>query len=101
MPKRIENIPLFYHALYSLTTSKQMKHQLSGAKGTLLPVSCDVTKEQEVISAFERAVKEFGKVDVLVNNAGLAFPEPLLSGDTERWRRVLEVSIVIYIRIAF
>ena len=72
-----------------------MKHRLSGAKGNLLPISCDVTKEEEVISAFERAVREFGKVDVLVNSAGLAYPEPLLSGDTERWRRVLEVNIVI------
>ncbi len=76
-----------------------MKHQLSGAKGKLLSVSCDVTKEEEVISAFERALTEFGKVDVLINSAGLAYPEPLLSGDAERWRRVLEVNIVICIKL--
>ncbi len=69
-----------------------MKIRLSEAPGRLLPVSCDVTQEEEVTSAFGVAVSEFGQVDVLVNSAGLTFPETLLTGDTETWKTILEVT---------
>lgn len=34
-------------------------------------------------------------VDVCINNAGLARPEPLLSGKTEGWRTMIDVSIAL------
>ena len=58
-----------------------------------MSVRCDVRKEQEVVAMFERAVREFGGVDVLVSNAGLAHSEPLLTGDTSQWREMMEVSL--------
>ena len=54
---------------------------------------CDVRKEQEVVAMFERAVREFGGVDVMISNAGLAHSEPLLTGDTSQWREMMEVSL--------
>ncbi|KAJ8509372.1 hypothetical protein ONZ45_g8448 [Pleurotus djamor] len=38
----------------------------------LLVLKCDVTKKDDIMSAFEDAVKKFGRVDVVFNNAGLA-----------------------------
>ena len=55
-------------------------------------MKCDVAKEDEVKAMFAVAKAQFGGVDVCVNNAGLAHSAPLLSGSTDDWRNMLEVS---------
>ena len=55
-------------------------------------MKCDVAKEDEVKAMFDAAKAQFGGVDVCVNNAGLAHSAPLLSGSTDDWRNMLEVS---------
>jgi NAD(P)-dependent dehydrogenase (short-subunit alcohol dehydrogenase family) len=42
------------------------------ALGTVLPVACDVTDEEQVVALFDQAAAEYGRVDVVVNCAGLA-----------------------------
>ena len=61
--------------------------------GKLLAVKCDVSKEEEVKATFQRAQAEFGGVDVCINNAGLAHNAPLLSGATNDWKNMLDVSL--------
>ena len=55
-------------------------------------MKCDVAKEDEVKAMFATAKAQFGGIDVCVNNAGLAHDAPLLSGSTDDWRNMLEVS---------
>ena len=43
---------------------------------------------------FETIQSKYGGLDVCVNNAGLMQKAPLLSGDTEHWREMLDVSIL-------
>ena len=43
---------------------------------------------------FAAAKAQFGGIDVCVNNAGLAHDAPLLSGSTDDWRNMLEVSMI-------
>lgn len=59
--------------------------------GKLVAVKCDVSREDEVKAAFQKAKAEFGGVDVCVNNAGLAHNAPLLSGATSDWKEMLDV----------
>lgn len=54
---------------------------------------CDVTNEEEIKCVFSVAKTQFGGIDVCVNNAGLAHNAPLLTGETNEWRQMLEVSI--------
>ncbi len=68
------------------------KLESSGKSGKLLAVKCNVKEEEAVRAAFKKAMEVFGSVEVCVNNAGLAHYAPLLSGSTEDWRDMLEVS---------
>ena len=52
-------------------------------------------QEQEVKEVFQFARTQFGGVDVCVNNAGLGHMAPILSGNTEEWREILEVSQIM------
>jgi NAD(P)-dependent dehydrogenase (short-subunit alcohol dehydrogenase family) len=63
----------------------------SGAECLALPA--DVTDEKQVVSAFARTLERFGRLDVLVNNAGAFDGGPLDELATEAWDRVLAVNL--------
>jgi rhamnulose-1-phosphate aldolase/alcohol dehydrogenase len=54
-------------------------------------VRCDVTDEEQVRSAFAAAVREFGGVDLLVSNAGIASAAPVEETSLEIWNRNLSI----------
>lgn len=54
----------------------------------------DLRQEADILAMWKDVRARFGGVDVLVNNAGVGFAEPLVSGDTERWRQMLEVNVL-------
>ncbi|MEM9195128.1 MAG: SDR family NAD(P)-dependent oxidoreductase [Myxococcota bacterium] len=56
--------------------------------------SVDLRDEASIAALFLSIREEFGGVDVLVNNAGLGHHAPLVSGDSERWREMLEVNVL-------
>ena len=57
-------------------------------------VAGDVADRVDVGRCVEAAVVEFGRVDVLVNNAGIWPREPFLEASGELWRRTLEVNLL-------
>ncbi|HEX3588746.1 MAG TPA: glucose 1-dehydrogenase [Pseudonocardiaceae bacterium] len=60
--------------------------------GRALHVRLDVTDRAEVRSAIEQAVAEFGRLDVLFNNAGFNEPEKFLDITEEVWDRIMRVN---------
>lgn len=59
----------------------------------VLPVKCDVTVTEEVNEAVEKAVKEFGKIDVLVNNAGSSKNAAVTEMTDEEWDFTIETDL--------
>ncbi|MCY1017084.1 MULTISPECIES: glucose 1-dehydrogenase [Pyxidicoccus] len=59
--------------------------------GLFLPL--DVTKEADWASAMERTLAHFGRLDVLVNNAGMGIPKDIESISLEEWRIVHAVNL--------
>ncbi|XP_051814236.1 dehydrogenase/reductase SDR family member 11-like isoform X5 [Acanthochromis polyacanthus] len=66
----------------------------AGHSGVLVPIKCDLTKEEDILSMFATVKVQHKGVDVCINNAGLCHPEPLLSGKTSGWRNMLDVNVV-------
>jgi NAD(P)-dependent dehydrogenase (short-subunit alcohol dehydrogenase family) len=66
--------PLSSHPDYEVTPSGHLQQAADelAALGPVLPVACDVTSEDQVVALFDAAVAEHGRVDVVVNCAGLA-----------------------------
>jgi 3-oxoacyl-[acyl-carrier protein] reductase len=56
-------------------------------------VGCDVTDEEQVEGLIAGAVRRFGRIDVLVNNAGLGGTSSVLDMTDEQWLRVLDVTL--------
>ncbi|GIO64665.1 MULTISPECIES: SDR family NAD(P)-dependent oxidoreductase [Paenibacillus] len=56
-------------------------------------VRVDVTKEEEVQSLVERTVKEYGKLDIMFANAGVANDEPADQLSLDKWQRTIDVNL--------
>ncbi len=67
---------------------------VDGAPGEL-SLRVDVTDEQQVVEMYARVREQFGKIDVLFNNAGISPPEDASVLDTplDAWERVQEVNL--------
>ena len=61
---------------------------------TIAAYPADLRQESAILKLFESIRATWGGVDVLVNNAGLGHKEPLMSGNTEAWREMLEVNVL-------
>ena len=61
--------------------------------GEVHGTAADVTEEADVDRLVEDADGALRGVDVLINNAGIAFMRPFLELETERWDRMLEVNL--------
>lgn len=61
-----------------------------GAKA--LAVACDVTKAAEVETMKDAVLRKFGRVDILINNAGRAWAAPPEEMPLERWQQIMELN---------
>jgi len=65
----------------------------SSLGGRALGVSCDVRKSTDLQRLVDATLQRFGRVDGLVNNAGVNFVKPFLDVTEEEWERVLSVDL--------
>ncbi|CAK9805443.1 Farnesol dehydrogenase [Anthophora plagiata] len=69
--------------------------QVEIGKNKFYPIECDVTKEQDIVKAFNWVEKELGGVDILVNNAGLAIDTPIIDAETaEDYHKVVDTNLI-------
>jgi len=58
-----------------------------------LAAVADVSRRDQVQGLVEHALRDFGRIDVVVSNAAVGFPEPVLEITEEHWDRVLAVNL--------
>ncbi len=61
--------------------------------GTAFAVQADITDQQQAAAAVERVVAELGRLDTVVNNAGLMHVGPVTDAPLEEWERMIEVNV--------
>ncbi|MEU2332253.1 SDR family oxidoreductase [Streptomyces sp. NPDC006654] len=77
-------------------TRRLEEHEAALARefpGAVSAVPCDVTDEAQVAALFETAVRAHGRLDVVVNNAGLGGTSALVDMGDAQWSRVLDVTL--------
>ncbi|MFC1871332.1 SDR family NAD(P)-dependent oxidoreductase [Chloroflexota bacterium] len=68
--------------------------KVSEKGGEALAIQCDITDSGQVQNMVEKVISKFGKVDILVNTAGLAGPAKSIDEySQEEWERVLAVNL--------
>lgn len=72
---------------------KALADELTKGGGKVLAIATDVTKRDQVKHLVDEAVKKFGRIDVIINNAGL-MPQSLLERLlVDEWDRMIDVNI--------
>ncbi|CAG9835745.1 unnamed protein product [Diabrotica balteata] len=71
-----------------------LAQKLKGKKGKLYSVKADLTKEEDIKDIFKWTSANVGPVAILVNNAGCVFKTDLIDGDTEAWKRTINVNLL-------
>ena len=72
----------------------QLIKEFSGLKINAIGIKCDISNEQEVKNMVEKTINKFGKIDVLVNNAGIASDHLFYDKTAEIFKNTLNINLV-------
>ena len=74
-------------------SGKEKTKELTSAGYKADFVKCDVTQETDVTKMVNTAVKTFGGLDIMVNNAGIYPLKPITEMDVETWDRIMDINM--------
>lgn len=72
---------------------EQLEKAVSTLKGDIITFALDVSSEQQWKDISEQAKEAFGKIDILINNAGVSVHKGLLDEDLEGWNRAISLNL--------
>ena len=88
--KALSNSP---HVLVMLARNEEKMKAIAAEINCIsLVIKTDVTKIEEVQKAIATVIEKFGGIDVLINNAGLGYFDPIDEGKLEEWHTMIDVN---------
>lgn len=61
--------------------------------GIALPIKTDISDEKQVNNMIEKALNKFGRIDILINNAGQFLEKPILDTTVEDWEKIMGANL--------
>ena len=75
------------------TNAIRVRDEIAAAGGRAIAIKADVTRPEEVAAMVAAALSSFGRLDILVSNAGIGGMHPFLDETLAHWNRVLAVNL--------
>ncbi|WP_342598661.1 3-hydroxybutyrate dehydrogenase [Psychrobacillus sp. FSL H8-0483] len=72
---------------------EKVKRAASSLGDDVLGVKCDVTNEEDIIHSINRTLEEYGRIDILINNAGMQHVAMLEDFPTERFELLVKIML--------
>jgi NADP-dependent 3-hydroxy acid dehydrogenase YdfG len=72
----------------------QLAGEIEGGGGKALVIQADVADQAQARAAVAQTVKELGRLDTLVNNAGVMLLGPIVDAPTEEWDQMVAVNVM-------
>jgi NADP-dependent 3-hydroxy acid dehydrogenase YdfG len=67
--------------------------RIGNAGGRALVLEADLTDQAQAQDAVDRVAAELGRLDILINNAGMMLLGPVVEADTSEWSRMLDINV--------
>jgi NADP-dependent 3-hydroxy acid dehydrogenase YdfG len=78
----------------------QLAGTIADEGGTALAIESDITDQQQARSAVGRTVDELGRLDIVINNAGVMLLGPIADAPTEEWDRMIDLNLKALLYVA-
>src|SRR4051794_37234514 len=72
---------------------ERLASKIGGEGRTALAIESDITDQAQAINAVDRTVDELGRLDIVVNNAGVMLLGPIEDAPTEEWDRMIDLNL--------
>jgi NADP-dependent 3-hydroxy acid dehydrogenase YdfG len=67
--------------------------EIAGGGGRALAIEADITDQEQAIAAVKRTVDELGRLDTVVNNAGVMLLGPVVGAPSDEWDRMVALNV--------
>jgi NADP-dependent 3-hydroxy acid dehydrogenase YdfG len=79
---------------------EEVAHEIERARGTALSITTDITDLGQATAAVDRAAQHFGRLDIVINNAGLMLLGDFQDSPIDEWDRMIDVNIRGHLYVA-
>jgi NAD(P)-dependent dehydrogenase (short-subunit alcohol dehydrogenase family) len=77
----------------NLEACQQISDSLKTKGVRSLALKCDVSNPEEIQYVVDETIKEFGRIDILVNNSGVSWGAPALEMPADKWDKVININL--------
>jgi len=77
----------------NLDGAKKASDEVRSVGRKAYAIKSDISSSQDIKDLIDQSIREFGKIDILINNAGAAGGGPLEASDEDEWDRVLALNL--------